>query len=274
MPEKPYKLTAKQSPEHKTIVRVRSVEFGGVKPIIIAGPCSVESEEQIMKTAEAVKQSGAHVLRGGAFKPRSSPYSFQGMGEEGLRLLKAAGERYGLTIVTEVMDTRNVQLVAEYADMIQIGTRNMQNFSLLREVGAMKKPVLMKRGLSSTVQETLLAAEYILTEGTRDVVICERGIRTFEPEIRNTLDISAAIYMKELTHLPVIIDPSHATGIRSLIAPMARASIAAGVDGLIVEVHPDPEHAKSDGPQSLTFEAFDELMRELLPISIAIKRDL
>jgi 3-deoxy-7-phosphoheptulonate synthase len=272
--EKPYKLVARQNPEHKTVVRVRSVEIGGNKPIIIAGPCSIESEDQINKTAEAVKRSGAHMLRGGAFKPRSSPYSFQGMGEEGLKLLKAAGEAYGLPIVTEVMDTRNVTLVAEYADMIQIGTRNMQNFSLLKEVGIAKKPVLLKRGLSSTIEETLMAAEYILAEGNREVVICERGIRTFEPQIRNTLDISAAIYMKELTHLPVIIDPSHATGIRSLIAPMARASIAAGVDGLILEVHPDPENAKTDGPQSLTFDAFDELMRELLPISIAIKRDM
>lgn len=272
--EKPYKLAAKQSTDHKTIVRVRSIEIGGTEPVIIAGPCSVENEEQIMKTAEAVKRSGAHMLRGGAFKPRSSPYSFQGLGEEGLKLLRAAGESFGLPIVTEVMDTRNVGLVSEYADMIQIGTRNMQNFSLLKEVGMIKKPVLMKRGLSSTIKETLMAAEYILAEGNRDVVICERGIRTFEPEIRNALDIAAAVYMKKLTHLPVIIDPSHATGIRSLIAPMAKASIAAGTDGLIIEVHPDPDSALSDGPQSLTFETFETLMRELLPISIAIKRDL
>ena len=257
-----------------TVFDVKGVEIGGENLIVVAGPCSVESRTQILETARAVAKAGAHMLRGGAFKPRTSPYSFQGLGEEGLRLLAEARDETGLPIVTEVMSPQAVDLVASYADVLQIGTRNMQNYPLLRAVGQAKKPVLLKRGLSSTVNEWLNAAEYIMDGGNRDVILCERGIRTFETITRFTLDLSAVPVVKELSHLPVVIDPSHGTGHRSLIAPMSKAAIAAGADGLIVEVHPDPDKALSDGPQSLRPDEFKALMEELKPMAQAVARSL
>lgn len=256
-------LYAKQSPDHATHVRVKDVTFGNGVPVIIAGPCSIESRDQMREIAIGVQQSGAHMLRGGAFKPRTSPYSFQGLGKEGLKLLKDVSDQTGLPCVTEVLDTRDVALVAEYADMLQIGARNMQNFELLKEVGKQPKPVLLKRGMSATLEEWLLAAEYILCAGNTQVVLCERGIRTFETSSRNILDLNSACLAKHMTHLPVIADPSHATGLRELIAPLSRASLAAGLDGLIIEVHPDPETALSDGRQSLNLQGFVQLMQSL-----------
>lgn len=246
----------------KTIIDINGVKIGE-HPIVIAGPCSVESEEQIIQVAKAVKEAGASMLRGGAFKPRTSPYSFQGLGEQGLIYLKKASEITGLPVVTEVLDPRDVKLVEKYADMLQIGARNMQNFPLLKEVGRSMKPVLLKRGFGSTIEELLSAAEYIMKEGNTNVVLCERGIRTFESSTRFTLDIAAVPVLKELTHLPVIVDPSHAAGRRSLVPPLAKASLAAGADGIIVEVHNDPDHALSDGPQSLTLDGFKNMMEEL-----------
>lgn len=257
-----YKLVSKSSRD-RTVVKIGDVEIGGGRPVIIAGPCSVESWEQIASVAEAVKEAGASILRGGAFKPRTSPYSFQGLGVEGLKLLRRAGDMVGMPVVTEVLDPRMVGLVAEYADMLQIGARNMQNFPLLREVGRTGKPVLLKRGFGSTIEELLNAAEYILVEGNDQVVLVERGIRTFESSTRFTLDIAAVPVLKEKTHLPVIVDPSHPAGRRSLVPPLAKAGLAAGADGLIIEVHPDPDRALSDGAQSLTIEMFRDLMREL-----------
>jgi len=256
------KLASKEFRE-RTVVKVGRVTVGAGKAVVIAGPCSVESREQVMEVAEAVKEAGAHMLRGGAFKPRTSPYSFQGLGEEGLKYLREAGDAFGLPVVTEVLDPRHVSLVAEYADVLQIGARNMQNFPLLREVGKAGKPVLLKRGFGSTVEELLNAAEYILLEGNDQVMLCERGIRTFERATRFTLDIAAVPVLKELTHLPIIVDPSHAAGKRSLVPPLAKAALAAGADGIMVEVHPKPEEALSDGPQSLTPSEFAALMREL-----------
>ena len=259
---KPYKLVSRECQPEGSVVKVGSVSIGKEK-VVIAGPCAVETEEQMLKTAQALQKAGANKLRGGAFKPRTSPYAFQGLKTKGLELLSEAGRAYGLPVVTEVVDPRDVEIVAQYADMLQIGARNMQNFSLLKEVGLTRKPILLKRGLSSTIQEWLMAAEYILAEGNSQVVLCERGIRTFEPWTRNTLDISAIALAKETSHLPVLADPSHASGKRSLVEPLAKAALAAGADGLIIEVHPNPDGALSDGPQSLNFEEFERLMARL-----------
>lgn len=261
----PYKFVSREFRPEKSTIRVNGTEIGGNQFVVMAGPCSVESERQIMETAEAVKKAGASVLRGGAFKPRTSPYDFQGMEEEGLKLLRKAKESTGLGIVTEVMSDRDVDLVAEYADILQIGARNMQNFSLLKSLGKCGRPVLLKRGLSSTLKELLMSAEYILAHGNPNVILCERGIRTFETATRNTCDIAAVAALNELTHLPVIVDPSHATGKRSLVPPLARAAVAVGADGLIVEVHPCPAKALSDGAQSLDIPAFTAMMEDLRP---------
>lgn len=246
-------------------MRVHGAEIGGDTFVVMAGPCSVESEKQIMETAEAVRAAGATVLRGGAFKPRTSPYDFQGMEGEGLKLLAKAREATGLAIITEVMSEKDVELVAEYADIMQVGARNMQNFSLLKALGRCGRPVMLKRGMSSTIKELLMSAEYVTAHGNPDVLLCERGIRTFETATRNTCDISAVPVLNELTHLPVIMDPSHATGKRSLVPALSRACVAVGADGLIVEVHPNPEKAVSDGAQSLTLPQFAAMMRELAP---------
>lgn len=262
---KPYKLVSRDFQPEDTVVRVGGTSVGGGAFATIAGPCSIESEDQMLATARAVKAAGATMLRGGAFKPRSSPYAFQGMGVEGLQLLRAAGDEVGLPVVTEVLDVRDAATVAEYADVLQVGARNMQNFMMLDELGTMARPILLKRGLSATIEELLSAAEYVLKGGNRDVMLCERGIRTFETYTRNTLDLAAVAALKQLTHLPVLVDPSHATGRRDLIAPMSRAGIACGADGLMIEVHPDPEHARCDGPQSLDPSGFAELMGDLSP---------
>ena len=265
---KPYKLVSRDFHPKNTIVRVGPVEVGeGRRPVVVAGPCAVESEEQIMKTARAVKKAGADMLRGGAFKPRTGPHTFQGLREEGLKLLYQAGQSTGLPIVTEVMSPDNVGLVAEYADLLQVGARNMQNFDLLRELGKIRKPVLLKRGMSATLEEFLAAAEYILAEGNHQVILCERGIRTFETATRNTLDLAIVPLIKELSHLPVMVDPSHATGKRSLVPPMTKAAIVGGAHGVLVEVHPEPEKALSDGAQSLTVPGFEKLMDEVRKLS-------
>jgi len=248
------------------------VTIGGDQIALMAGPCSVESESQAFTIAEAVAKSGATILRGGAFKPRTSPYSFQGLGEAGLQLLRRAADAHGLAVVSEVMDTQQVDLLARYADILQIGARNMQNYSLLKEVGHTQKPILLKRGLASTIEEWLMSAEHVLAQGNAQVILCERGIRTFETYTRNTLDLNAIPVVKELSHLPVIVDPSHGTGIRNKVAPMARAAIAAGADGVIVEVHNDPDHALSDGAQSLYPAQFDELVTQIRSIAVAIGR--
>ncbi len=268
----PYPLVSRDHHPNRTRVKIDGVTIGGTPLVVIAGPCSVESEEQILTTARAVVSNGATMLRGGAFKPRSSPYSFQGMGEAGLELLASAREVTGLKIVTEVVAPEDVELVATYADMLQIGTRNMQNFRLLSAVGEQSTAVLLKRGLMATVEELLLAAEYIVANGNPRVVLCERGIRTFETATRNTLDLGAIPVLKERTHLPVIVDPSHAAGRREIVPPLARAAIAVGADGLIVEVHPDPDNAASDGRQSLTFDAFAGLMNEVKSIAGSVDR--
>jgi 3-deoxy-7-phosphoheptulonate synthase len=259
----PFKLVSRQLRKEHTVVDVGNKKIGNGSLIIIAGPCSVESREQLLETARAVKSSGADMLRGGAYKPRTSPYDFQGLGVEALRFLEEASKETGLPIVTEVMSEADVEVVAEYADMLQVGARNMQNFSLLRKLATVKKPILLKRGPSATVKEWLLAAEYLLAGGNHDVVLCERGIKTFETATRNTLDLAAVALVKELSHLPVLADPSHGTGLRSLIVPMSKAAAAAGADGLIIEVHPCPERALSDGPQSLDLPGFETLMQEL-----------
>ncbi|MGA7237251.1 MAG: 3-deoxy-7-phosphoheptulonate synthase, partial [Bryobacteraceae bacterium] len=261
----PYKFVSKEFKKERSVIRVNGIEIGGDDFIVMAGPCSVESERQIMETAEGVAAAGAKVLRGGAFKPRTSPYDFQGMEEDGLKLLRKAREATGLAIVTEVMSDRDVDLIAEYTDCMQVGARNMQNFALLKSLGGCGRPVLLKRGMSSTIKELLMSAEYIVAHGNPNVILCERGIRTFETATRNTCDIAAVPVLNELTHLPVILDPSHATGKRSLVPALARAAVAIGADGLIVEVHPCPEKAVSDGAQSLTLEGFRETMRELRP---------
>ncbi|HVA38487.1 MAG TPA: 3-deoxy-7-phosphoheptulonate synthase [Candidatus Dormibacteraeota bacterium] len=272
---RPYKMVSREGREGTTVVRcANGATIGGRVLALMAGPCSVESEQQIETTARGVAESGANFLRGGAFKPRTSPYAFQGLGEQALRYLRACADAFGLAVVTEVMDVRDVELVTEYADVLQIGARNMQNFNLLREVGAMRKPVLLKRGLSATIEEWLMAAEYIYAGGNHHVVLCERGIRTFETATRNTLDLSAVPLVHILTHLPVIVDPSHGTGRRDLIAPMARAGVAAGADGLMLEVHPNPAQAKSDGPQSITPEEFDGIVRSVRPIAEALGHTL
>ena len=261
---KPYKLVSRDFHPENTIVDVAGVKIGeGQRAVVVAGPCAVESEEQILKTAHFVKQVGADLLRGGAFKPRTGPHTFQGLREEGLKLLAKAREATGLPIVTEVMSPDNVGLVADYADLLQVGARNMQNFDLLRELGKIRKPILLKRGMSATIEEFLAAAEYILAEGNEQVILCERGIRTFETSTRNTLDLAMVPLVKELTHLPIMVDPSHATGKRSLVTPMSKAALVAGAHGVLVEVHPEPEKALSDGPQSLTFPGFEALMADL-----------
>ena len=270
----PYKLASRTFKKENTIIRVGDVEIGGDEVVVAAGPCAVESREQIMTIAGAVKASGAKILRGGAFKPRTSPYSFQGLGVEGLKLLREAADRFGLLAITEVIDVSHIQVVEEYADVLQVGARNMQNFQLIRELGKNSKPVLLKRGMSATIEEWLMASEYILSGQNHNVILCERGIRTFENYTRNTLDISAVPVIKKLSHLPIFTDPSHGTGIRDKVMPMARASVAAGADGIIVEVHHDPDHAKSDGAQSLVPEQFDQMMRELRIITRAVGRVL
>ncbi len=261
----PYKFVSKEFRKDKSTMRVQNTNVGGNEFVVMAGPCSVESERQIMETAEAVREAGATVLRGGAFKPRTSPYDFQGMEGEGLKLLAKARAATGLAIITEVMSDKDVELVAEYADIMQVGARNMQNFSLLKTLGKCGRPVMLKRGMSSTIKELLMSAEYVTAHGNSDVMLCERGIRTFETATRNTCDISAIPVLNELTHLPVILDPSHATGKRSLVPALSRAGVAIGADGLIVEVHPNPEKAVSDGAQSLTLPQFAAMMRELAP---------
>ena len=261
----PYKFVSREFKRERTQIRVDGATVGGEEFVVMAGPCSVESEKQIMETAEAVAAAGARVLRGGAFKPRTSPYDFQGLELEGLKLLAKARQATGLSIVTEVMSEHDVARVAEFADIMQVGARNMQNYALLKALGKCSKPVLLKRGMSSTIKELLMSAEYITAHGNANVMLCERGIRTFETETRNTCDITAVSVLNELTHLPVILDPSHATGRRSLVPSLARAAVAIGADGLIVEVHPCPEKAFSDGAQSLTFDGFRAMMRELEP---------
>ena len=265
---------SRQTKPDDTIVNINGVQVGGSEIVIIAGPCAVENREQLFETARSVKAGGAKILRGGAFKPRSSPYNFQGLGEEGLKLLSLIRKETGLPVVTEVMDTRQVELVASYADMIQIGSRNMQNYPLLKEVGMCRKPILLKRGMMATVEEFLLAAEYILHQGNDQVILCERGIRTFETSTRNTLDLSAVPMLKRLSHLPVIVDPSHGTGVRWMVPPMAKAAVAVGADGLIMEVHYKPEEALCDGYQSLNLDEFDRLISDLIKIAQAIGREI
>jgi 3-deoxy-7-phosphoheptulonate synthase len=270
----PYKLASRTFKSDNTVIVIDDLRIGGDEVVVMAGPCSAESEEQVEASAAAVKRAGAKVLRGGAFKPRSSPYSFQGLGEEGLRLLKSAADRHNLKLITEVMDISQLELIERYADILQVGARNMQNFTLLRELGHAKTPVMLKRGISATIEEWLLSAEYILAGGNMNVMLCERGIRTFESYTRNTLDISAIPVVQQLSHLPVIVDPSHGTGKRDKVAPMARAAVAAGADGLIIEVHCDPDHALSDGAQSMFPAQFDRLMAELRIIAPAIGRSI
>ena len=272
---KPYKLVSKEFRSEPTIVDLGGgVTIGGKRLAIMAGPCSVENRQMLFDTAKAVHSAGATVLRGGAFKPRSSPYSFQGLGEEGLKLLREAARATGMQVVTELMDARDIQLLEQYADLIQIGARNMQNFELLKEVGQSKKPVLLKRGLSATITEFFLAAEYILSQGNFNVILCERGIRTFETATRFTLDLNAVPVIKELSHLPVVVDPSHGTGEWDYVGPMAKAAVAAGADGLMIEVHPNPEVALSDGPQSLLPKTFAALMKDLKKVAAAVGRAL
>jgi 3-deoxy-7-phosphoheptulonate synthase len=269
----PPKVNRNSKPEG-TIVNISGVEIGGSEVVIIAGPCAVESREQLFETAKSVKAAGAKILRGGAFKPRSSPYSFQGLGEEGLKLLGQIRLETGLPVVTEVMDTRHIELVSKYADMIQIGSRNMQNYPLLKEAGMCRKPVLLKRGMMATIEEFLLAAEYILSHGNEQVVLCERGIRTFETSTRNTLDLSAVPMLKHLTHLPVIVDPSHGTGLRWMVPSMAKAAVAVGTDGLIIEVHYNPEQAICDGYQSINLEEFSIMMTDIAKVANAVDRTI
>ncbi|MBI2863914.1 MAG: 3-deoxy-7-phosphoheptulonate synthase [Chloroflexi bacterium] len=271
---RPYKLSSREFKPYDTVVKVGDVEIGGDRLVVMAGPCAVESEEQLLRTARAVKAAGANVLRGGAFKPSTSPYTFRGLGEEGLKILAEARGQTGLPFITEVMAPQDVELVARYADVLQIGTRNMQNFILLEEAGRSGKPVMLKRGMSATIQEWLLSAEYILSQGNNRLILCERGIRTFETYTRNTMDVSAIPVIKKLSHLPIVADPSHGTGKWYLVAPLALASVAAGADGIIVEVHPSPDQALKDGAQSLTFESFGALMAKLAPVAEAVGRPL
>ncbi len=272
---KPYKLASKELHKEQSVIDVGcGVTVGGNKLAVFAGPCAIESQEQFTEVSRAVKEAGANILRGGAFKPRSSPYSFQGLEGEGLKIMYNSGKELGMPICTEVLDTRDVELVASYADIMQIGARNMQNFKLLREVGKCNKPILLKRGLASTMEEWLMAAEYIMSEGNENVILCERGIRTYETATRNTFDVSAIPVAKELSHLPIIGDPSHATGTYKYVAPVAKAAVAAGADGLMIEVHNCPEKAASDGPQSLKPHKFEQLMKELDPIAKAVGRTL
>ena len=271
----PYKLASHEFRAEKTVVKLGDdIAIGSNQVVVMAGPCSVESESQIDTTAAIVAEAGSKVLRGGAFKPRSSPYSFQGMGEEGLKIMRKAADKYRLKVVTEVMDARQIPMILDYADMLQVGARNMQNFDLLKELGRVSKPILLKRGIAATIEELLLSAEYILAGGNYQVVLCERGIRTFENYTRNTLDVSAIPVIQKLSHLPIVADPSHGTGRRDKVGPMARASVAAGADGLLIEVHPDPTRALSDGAQTLFPDQFKQLMKELHMIAPAVERTL
>jgi len=270
----PYKLVSRSFRPGGTVVRIGDIEIGGERVVVMAGPCSVETREQIDRIAGIVAEAGAKVIRGGAFKPRSSPYSFQGLGEEGLQMMREAADRNGLLVISEVMDQTQIALLAAYADIFQVGARNMQNYNLLRELGKQRKPVLLKRGISATIEELLLSAEYIMAGGNYEVILCERGIRTFETYTRNTMDISAIPVVKKLSHLPIVGDPSHGTGRRDKVAPMARAAVAAGADGLLIEVHHDPDHALSDGAQSLFPEQFRELMAQLRLIAPVVGRSL
>lgn len=269
-----FKLASRSFKKDDTIIKIKDVVIGGNEVSVIAGPCSVESEEQIMIIAELVKKSGVKILRGGAFKPRSSPYSFQGLGEEGLKLLRKAGDEFGLLVITEVLENSKIDLIYKYTDIFQVGARNMQNYSLLKELGSAKKPVMLKRGLSATVEDWLMSAEYILSNGNPNVFLCERGIRTFETYTRNTFDISAIPVVHKRSHLPVFADPSHATGLRDKVIPMARAAVAAGADGLMIEVHHDPEKALSDGPQALLPNQFEEMMQQIRLIANVIGRTM
>ncbi len=269
---RPYKLAGREFKPADTVIDVGGVRIGDGSFVVMAGPCSIENEEHMVTTAHAVKAAGGHILRGGAFKPRTSPYAFRGLGEEGLKHLATAREETGLPVITEVMSITDVETVARYADILQIGARNMQNFNLLDEVGLVRKPAMLKRGLSGTIEEWLLAAEYIMAKGNHEVILCERGIRTFETATRNTLDLAAVALVKRMSHLPVISDPSHGTGRWQLVEPMAKASIAVGADGVMIEVHPNPDHALSDGAQSLTFENFERLMRTLESLGEAVGR--
>jgi len=271
---RPYKLDSREFRPEDTVIKVGNVAIGGRDTVIMAGQCSVDTEEQMMATARVVKEAGGHILRGGAFKPRTNPYAFRGLGEKGLQILAAAKAETGLPIISEVMDPRDVELVARYADILQVGSRSMQNFSLLDEVGRAGKPVMLKRGMWAPLQEWLLAAEYILAQGNSQVMLCERGIRTFETSTRFTMDLSAIPAVKRLSHLPIIGDPSHATGYRYLVEPMAMAAVAAGADGLIVELHPNPDRALSDGPQSLTFDGFRQLIERVRDVATAVGRPL
>ncbi|TYQ13339.1 UNVERIFIED_CONTAM: 3-deoxy-D-arabinoheptulosonate-7-phosphate synthase [Acetivibrio alkalicellulosi] len=271
---KPYKLAGRELKQVPTIVKVGNAEIGGEKIAVMAGPCAIENEASYIETAKRVKEAGANILRGGAFKPRTSPYDFQGLEEDGLKIMASAREVTGLKLVTEVVDTRDVDLVASYADIIQIGARNMQNFRLLKEVGMHKKPVLLKRGLSATIEEWLMAAEYIIAEGNPDIILCERGIRTFETATRNTIDMSAIPVVKELSHLPIVVDPSHATGSWKYVSALSKGAIATGADGLIIEVHLEPNCALCDGPQSLRPSKFAQLMEELKKVSAAVGRQI
>ncbi len=271
---KPYKLVSREAKEENTVIKVGNLTIGGNNLTIIAGPCAVESHEQLITAARQVKNAGGHMIRGGAFKPRTSPYSFQGLESEGLKILREASIDTGLPVVTEVIDESSLQLALDYVDMVQVGARNMQNFRLLKAVGQTDKPVLLKRGMSATIEEWLMAAEYIISEGNGRVILCERGIRTFETATRNTLDLSAVPLVKRLSHLPILVDPSHATGDRGLVPSMSMAAIAAGADGLILEMHPEPAKALSDGPQSLTPEELDSVMKQLALVSPAVGRKL
>lgn len=267
-------LVLRSEGQQSTVIEVKGCRIGGNSVAVVAGPCAIENEDILKETAFKVRGSGAALLRGGAFKPRTSPYSFQGLGETGLEILARIGEEMNMAVVTEVMDSEDIDLVSQYADILQVGARNMQNFSLLKKLGKVERPIILKRGLAATIEEWLSAAEYILAGGNPRVILCERGVRTSEPWTRNTLDLSAVALVKEMSHLPVMVDPSHATGIRSLVVPMAKAAIAAGADGIMVEVHPHPEKAWSDGDQSLTPRGFSQLMREIEPIARAVGRSL
>lgn len=270
----PYKLAGRSFHEEDTIIKIKDVEIGGKKVVLIAGPCSIESEEQIFRMAKVVSESGGKILRGGAFKPRTSPYSFQGLGEEGLKMIRAAADEYNLLVITEVMQIDHIELMDQYVDIFQVGARNMQNFSLIKELGKVRKPVMLKRGIAATIEEWLMSAEYILSSGNKEVFLCERGIRTFEQYTRNTFDLSAIPVVHKKSHLPIIGDPSHATGLRDQVPPMARAAVAAGADGLMIEIHDDPENALSDGPQALLPNTFIKLVEELRLIAHAIGRTL
>jgi len=270
----PYKLVSREFKHDDTIIKIKDVTIGAEEIAIIAGPCSVESEEQTMIIAERVAKAGAKILRGGAFKPRTSPYAFQGLGEEGLKILRKAADKFNMLVITEVMDKDQIPMVCEYADILQIGARNMQNFTFMRALGKTKKPIFLKRGISATIQEWLMSAEYILAGGNPNVIMCERGIRTFETYTRTTLDLSAIPVIEKLSHLPVMADPSHGTGLRNKVLPMARAAVAAGADGIMIEVHHDPEHALSDGAQSLYPDQFDELMDQIRVIAKVIGRNI